>query len=169
MGKMDKLCLGYWGIRVRGNPIRMALGYGGVQFNDLRFASPNAWHKVVKPQATKMGCPFLNLPFLVDINGTVITQSKAVLLYVCGKCDMGPRSLRAQGYDRMLLDELVDMHEKITSNSMVKDADTPQFRKKFLNEQLKARLSKMDQWLTTQKTMFLTGSSLAASDFYFYE
>ena len=56
-----KVTLGYWGIRGRAQPLRFALAYTGLPWEDKTYTAPDQWFAHDKP-ALKSAFP--NIPYL---------------------------------------------------------------------------------------------------------
>ena len=77
-----KPVLGYWMIRGRGQEIRWALQFMGVDYLEVKYQQMEEWAQD-KPHIESN---FPNLPYFVDPDtGDTLVESMAVLLYVCGK------------------------------------------------------------------------------------
>lgn len=60
---VKKVKFGYWGVRGRGQVIRLLLGYLGVEFEDEKYTNGDKWFKEDK---LHLGLEFPNLPYLID-------------------------------------------------------------------------------------------------------
>lgn len=78
---MSKLTIGYWGIKGRGEVLRILCEYLQVPYENKLYADPNTWFGVDKP-ALKTDFP--NLPYVQD-GDKVITETEACALYIVGK------------------------------------------------------------------------------------
>lgn len=59
----DKLILGYWGIRGKGQVPRLLLNYVGADWEEKVYTDPTAWFGGDKQS---LGFDFPNLPYLID-------------------------------------------------------------------------------------------------------
>ena len=57
----QKVILGYWGIRGRGQPLRFALAYTGLPWEDKVYTVRDQWFAQDKPA---LKTPFPNIPYL---------------------------------------------------------------------------------------------------------
>jgi glutathione S-transferase len=79
--------LGYWDIRGRGGPIRFLLKFLGVDFEDKMYtttedpASRASW----LDEKNTLGLDFPNLPYFKDTDGFQMTETAAILQYICDK------------------------------------------------------------------------------------
>nr|XP_039274706.1 glutathione S-transferase Mu 4-like [Styela clava] len=93
---MGKMKLGYWDIRGRVEAIRYALEYAGAEYEEKLYtmgADPPHDRKewiLDKEVLRKQGLIFSNLPYLFDGN-VKMTESMAILKYVCSKYGMMPK------------------------------------------------------------------------------
>lgn len=77
----QKVVLGYWGIRGRGNVSRLLLEYCGVPYEEKRYSDPNEWFGKDSPELAKSGFLFPNLPYLTDGNFK-LSESIAIEEYI---------------------------------------------------------------------------------------
>lgn len=75
--------LGYWDIRGIASPIRNLLAYLGIEYTNKTYTGAgDEWHKQDKlTLATK----FPNIPYYVEEDGSVLTESAAISLYIIKK------------------------------------------------------------------------------------
>lgn len=78
---MSKITIGYWGIKGRGEVLRILCEYLEVPYENKLYADPNAWFGVDKPA---LRTDFPNLPYVQD-GEKVITETEACALYIIGK------------------------------------------------------------------------------------
>ena len=90
----EKICLGYWKIRGKGEALRMLLHYAEIDFNDVMYEcgdapdfDRSAWLDV----KFTLGLDFPNLPYLID-GETKLTQSITILHYLSVKTGLVPKS-----------------------------------------------------------------------------
>lgn len=77
-----KYVLGYWGIRGRGQVLRLLLAYSGLEWEDRVYSGPEKWFG--NGDKVKLGLEFPNLPYL--INGDFkLTESVAIMKYIVRK------------------------------------------------------------------------------------
>jgi glutathione S-transferase len=80
-----KLKLGYWGMRGRGQVLRLLLAYTGLDWEEVTYKEPSQWFGG-NGDKTKLGFDFPNLPYL--INGDFkLTESIAIAKYIVRKSD----------------------------------------------------------------------------------
>lgn len=160
----DKLVLGYYGTRGRAEPLRTMLAYAGISYTDLHFMSPDSWFKGCKPGLAKQ-LPMINLPFVKDVNGTLITQSKAVYKYIADKADLRQKTLKQDAWNNMFLEECYDFNSD-AAGVWYKGGDPD----KYVQVAMDTRLKKFEQWMNSHREYkFLVGNKPAACDFFFVE
>ena len=76
----EPIVLGYWGIRGRGQVLRLLLAYTGAQWTEKKYFSQDDWKGIGKDQ-TSLNFPFPNLPYLIH-DDFKITESKAIMHYI---------------------------------------------------------------------------------------
>lgn len=74
------MILGYWGIRGRGQVLRLLLAYTGAEWTEKKYFSPNDWKGIGKDQ-TSLGLTFPNLPYLIH-EDFKLTESRAIMNYI---------------------------------------------------------------------------------------
>lgn len=72
----DKVVLGYWAIRGRGQILRHILAYSGLQFEEKQYRSPEEYGK----DAGSLG-NFPNMPYLKD-GEFVFTETLGIARYI---------------------------------------------------------------------------------------
>jgi len=82
--------LGYWNIRGLAQPIRVLLGYAGVEFEEIHYVigdgpefSYEDWYK----EKFELGLDFPNLPYYME-GDLKLTQSNAILRHLARKHDL---------------------------------------------------------------------------------
>ena len=74
----QKITLGYWGIRGRGQVARFLLAYTNAVWEDLRYTDREQWFGGDKEE---LGFDFPNLPYIIE-GDFKLTESKAVYRYI---------------------------------------------------------------------------------------
>ena len=75
---MNKLTLGYWKARGRGQVPRLLLAYTDTQFEDVQYKDSKEWEGEDKQ---KLKLDFPDLPYLID-GDFKITESQAISAYI---------------------------------------------------------------------------------------
>lgn len=83
--------MGYWDIRGLGQSIRYQLAYQGVDYTDRHYKTNDVKEEMhtksgwKDDKADSLGFNFPNLPYFVDTDGTQITESAAIHVYIAQK------------------------------------------------------------------------------------
>ena len=78
----DKFVLGYWGIRGRGQVLRLLLAYTGQPWEDKVYTGPEKWFGA--GDKNNLGLEFPNLPYLIK-GDFKISESVAIAKYIIRK------------------------------------------------------------------------------------
>lgn len=95
----------YFPIRGRGEMIRLALVYAGVDYED-----ESVDYQVMKADPVKF--PFGQVPALLDDEGLFLVQSNAILRHLGRKYDMYGSSLTESAYIDIFLDGVEDIRQR---------------------------------------------------------
>lgn len=120
---MEKLTLGYWGIRGRGQILRLLLAYTGTEFQETRYLSQEKWFAEDK---VNLGFDFPNLPYIID-GDFKLTESIAVAKYIInrsGKTDLLGKNIHDHGKVENLIGVLNDALKEIQALFWNKDYET---------------------------------------------
>jgi glutathione S-transferase len=157
--------LGYWGIRGRGEPLRLLLVLCGIPFENKIYTDPKEWFETDKPA---LKTPLPNLPYLIVEGGKVITQSDAIALYIIqrGQRDemLGETAedkvahAQIRGY---IEDTTTILYEKLMEEDYLENAQ------KNLNEKVIPRLKVIAEFLKNKD--WLLGKEMSVGDAYLYE
>lgn len=102
--------LGYWNLRGRGNPLRLALEVAGVDYTERRFESMKAWHEYRDGALAATGVvPFPSLPYLVVDDKTGVCQSRVILRYIAERHGFGGESEAKRIAAAMVQEEAGDL------------------------------------------------------------
>lgn len=77
----QKVTLGYWGIRGRGQIPRLLLAYTGAVWEDVKYTDPTQWFGADKE---KLGFEFPNLPYLIE-GDYKLTETDAINRYIISR------------------------------------------------------------------------------------
>lgn len=108
MGLLANCKLTYFGLAGRGDPIRLALAHGGVEFTDNRVSFPD-WG------AMKSGTPFGQLPVLELADGSMISQMKAILRLIGKETGSYPKDDLAAARVDELMDAIDDISQLVNA------------------------------------------------------
>jgi glutathione S-transferase len=154
---MAKLKLTYFDFHGgRGEPARLALAIGGIDFEDDRVSFAD-WPRR-KPQT-----PFGGLPVL-EVDGQVVTQSNGINRYVGKLTDLYP----SDPWQAALCDEAMDAVEEITTQ-VVATFDLPEEQKKARRKALADGaitfyLTRLQQRLEAHGGTYFAGGRLSVAD-----
>ncbi len=140
----------------RGEPARLALAIGGIEFEDDRIPLPE-WPR------RKAGTPFGAVPVL-DVDGQIVTQSNGINRYVGRLTDLYP----ADPWQAALCDEAMDAVEDIT-HKVVATFDLPEAEKKAKRQELvegplRLYLTRLEERLDAQGGLYFAGKRLSVAD-----
>ncbi|CAK8678978.1 unnamed protein product [Clavelina lepadiformis] len=162
---MSKIILGYWGIRARGESIRLMLEFCGVDYEDKRYEMigepPNVNRSDWLDVKFKLGLDFPNLPYIID-GDVKMTQQWAIMKYLSRKygkllpktdeemrrCDMAQEAIR----------DLLLGFKQVLFGKDYQDA-----RKNFEQEVLPKHLEGLENFLSDKDWM--AGATLTYVDF----
>lgn len=172
---VGEVVVGYWGIRGLGAPLRMMAMYAGVPLRcenyDLQESSEgwdaSCWFEK-KPQL-KEHAPLINLPYVI-VNGVIVSQSNACLMFLGRKLGMMGKSDSEYVECEQLLCEIMDLRNTVTSFAYGKASQKPEdFLKSIQGKN--TPLAKLEQWKSTKSTStaFFIGESACAADFHIWE
>ena len=153
-----KLKLTYWDMPGgRGEPARLALVVGGVEFEDHRVAFPD-W-----PQL-RPGAPFHALPFL-EVDGKALAQSNTISRYVGKLAKLYPEDPWQAALCDEMLDVVEDMWVRFGVTIGMKDpAAFKEAREKLANDTYPHFLSKMGQRLDDAGGKYFADNRLTVAD-----
>ncbi|KAL9962463.1 hypothetical protein ACROYT_G031568 [Oculina patagonica] len=115
---MPKYKLTYFPIRGKAEYTRIAFAVAGVDFEDIR-VNPEEWMTKLKPSGFS---PSGQLPVL-EVDGKVLTQSKAILTYVAKEFNLAPGSNFEQAQADMLAHCISDLEDKLSAAFHVDDPE----------------------------------------------
>jgi len=156
------LTLGYWGIRGRGEIVRLLLEYLGLKYTDKAYVDHKTWFEEDK---SKLGFDFPNLPYIVD-GDFKVTETQALIVYVCLKADR-PDLLGKTGRAKVQLAELKGVYTDMMTDFMglVFNKEFATVKDKTLTDKVYPRLDKFEKFLGT-KDYFV--GDLTTFDFLIY-
>jgi glutathione S-transferase len=105
----QKIKLGYWATRGRGQIPRLLLAYSGLEWENVAYVGAEKWFGA--GDKTKLGLDFPNLPYLID-GDFKMTESGAIARYICkrsNKKDLLGKTVQDEGTIEMLLSLLEDI------------------------------------------------------------
>ena len=157
----NKIHLFYWaGIRGAAQPLRYALEFASIAYEQTLYSNDEDWFKRDKPTLPML---LPNLPYIKD-GDVLMSEHDALVRYVARK--FKPELLGANDADNALVENIFGFWTKtygqIVTLSYTPDVSEEQreaFLKKFENQ-----LNKLDTHLSTNK--FYAGDSVTIADLY---
>lgn len=173
-----QLTLGYWAIKGLGAPLRMMCMYANEPFKaDLCECTEKSdggwnrecWTELAKP-ALKAQNPLINLPYLVDSDGTVVSQSNACFLYLGRKLGMlGDGSAAELSMCEQLLCEVLDLRNSLVGYAYSPRGASAEKTSEFFSSTHYV-LDKLELVCKASTSFpFLVGSKASAPDFHLWE
>jgi glutathione S-transferase len=108
-GKTNKVTIGYWAIRGRGQIPRLLLAYTGAVWEDVKYTAPEQWFALDR---TDLQLPFPNLPYLIEGNFK-LTETDAICRYIVERSDR-QELLGKSLEERALVNNLVGVIHDLT-------------------------------------------------------
>lgn len=114
----SKLIIAYWGVKGRGEVLKLLAEYMGLPYETKIYSDPNEWFQKDKP-ALKTNFP--NLPYIQD-GDQVMTESEACIMYLVRKSMrldlMGSNAEEVVHITQLkgVLNDLVDSFMKVVAN-----------------------------------------------------
>ena len=154
---MNELSLLYFDIDGgRAEPIRLALHFGQIEFDDVRFPMKSF------PEV-KATTPFGQVPTLT-VNGQVITQTNAILRFVGQQVGLYPDDLMEALLVDEVLDVVEDMIDKMVATFGMKGEALESARASLLEGSYSRYLEWMSDRLVAQGEGFFAGTELSIAD-----
>lgn len=154
---MNELSLLYFDIDGgRAEPIRLALHFGQIEFDDVRFPMKSF------PEV-KATTPFGQVPTLT-VNGQVITQTNAILRFVGQQVGLYPDDLMKALLVDEVLDVVEDMIDKMVATFGMKGEALESARASLLEGPYRRYLEWMSDRLVAQGEGFFAGTELSIAD-----
>lgn len=165
----EKLVLGYWAVRGRGQAIRYALEYAKVPYVDKTYGgppdfNPDSWFGVKET----LGFDFPNLPYLID-GDLKLTQSMAIVLYIGRKYHLMGKNIKEEGTVMMLCQQISDYREALNRLGFSPQGAIEEERRKFVQTTLTDTLKRFEKYLAKTNTKFAVGNNPTMADFQIFE
>jgi len=174
MSGQSKLQIGYWAIRGLGAPCRMVCEFAGADYENKFYQvkrddekwDASEWFVVGKPELQKTNA-LINLPYLIDTDGSVVTQTVACLSYLGRKYDLMGSSNKELCMVQQVLCETQDLRDGAVkafyggSSEAIVDILTKLVPKSY---------DKFEGWLKNQSTgPYTVGETPTVGDFHLWE
>jgi glutathione S-transferase len=156
---MPKLKLTYFGFDGgRGEPIRLALAYGRIPFEDHRFP-PSEW-PTMKEQT-----PLHQVP-VMEVDGKIITQSNALLRYAGKLAGLYPSDPLEAAHCDEALESIEDIVVKIVPTMFIQDeAEKRRAREALAAGPIPLFLRRLETMLKERGGRYFAGDRLSVADF----
>jgi len=165
----NKLTIGYWKIRGLAAPIRMICEFAGAEyenkFYDISDDEKESWGSV-KPEFFNKNA-LINLPYVVDTDGFIVSQSLACMIYLGRKFNMMGGNEKEMSMTEQVLIEAHDLRNAAVGTFYGQEIKNV---KSFLKEVVPKSYSKFEKWLKAQKTGSYTVCKIpTVGDFHLWE
>lgn len=156
---MPKLKLTYFAFDGgRGEPIRLALAYGKIPFEDHRFP-PSDWPTV------KNQTPLRQVP-VMEVDGKVITQSNTLLRYAGKLAGLYPNDPLDAAHCDEAMDVTEDIVSKISPTMFIQDeAEKQRAREALAAGPIPLYLGRLETMLKERGGKYFAGDRLSVADF----
>lgn len=153
-----KLKLTYWDMPGgRGEPARLALTVGGIEFEDHRI-SFSEWPKI-RPTAPFHACPFL------EVDGSRISQSNTISRYVGRRAGLYPDDVWQAALCDEMLDAVEDMWVHFGATMGIQDPVALKVaRENLVKKHYNHYLSKMSEKLKEAGGQYFADNRLTVAD-----
>ncbi|KAK2567831.1 Glutathione S-transferase 1 [Acropora cervicornis] len=141
---MPRYKLTYFSIRGKAECIRITFAVGGVEFENVRI-KPEEWHSKLKQSGLS---PTGKLP-LLEVDGKVLTASKAILSYVARVVGLAPEESFNIAQADMLGDVIADLEDNLTAGFMETDPDKKEKALSAANEKVLQRCGYFEKLLSS--------------------
>lgn len=154
---MNKLKLTYFDINGgRGEPIRLAMHFGNIEFEDFRFPFSDF-------AEVRKSTPLGQVPTF-EINGQLVTQGNAILRFVGKQAGLYP----SDDYQALLCDEILGIVEDATQKLVTTfglEGDTlKEAREKLVKHSFIPALQLLQKRLIDNPSEFIVGDKLSIAD-----
>jgi len=170
MSGQEKLVIGYWKIRGLAAPLRMVCEYVEVDYaneqydikGDEKEWDMSSWY-TVKPEFTKRNA-LINLPYVIDTDGFVVTQTVACLIYLGRKFKMYGSNSKEESMIDQILCEAQDLRNSAVGvfyGGGLHD---------YLEKTIPSSYAKFEGWLKAQAVgPYTVGATPTVGDFHLWE
>mmetsp|Transcript_27710 Transcript_27710/g.54153 ORF Transcript_27710/g.54153 Transcript_27710/m.54153 type:complete len:281 (+) Transcript_27710:60-902(+) len=176
MGGQERVVVGYWRTRALGQPVRVMLAYMGVPFEDRQYqvGDPPTFDKSVwaeaKPALEKQGLDFPNLPYIIDTDGTAVSQTRTIMRYLARSRPehklLGTTPKEETRAD-LMTEVVFDIWSTFFTMTYSSWLDFASKRDSFFRETLPPQMRRLDRELKVFE--WAAGPTLTYSDFLIHE
>lgn len=168
----EKIEIGYWSIRGLGAPLRMMAEYAGAAYTakcyDLKEKEGGGWDgsawfgAKVALQAVN---PLINLPYVKDADGTIVSQTNACFVFLGEKWGLVGATPVERARCLELLCEAMDLRNAMTGKFYSKIEDPAEFNALLTH----GSLAKLEAVCAASGGPYLCGAKPTAADFHVFE
>lgn len=158
--------LGYWSnIRGRATTIRYILAHSKAEWSMHDYESATGfseWHGGDKIEMAKTN-PLANLPWLKLENGTNISQTSAIIKYLCRRFGYA-----GENDDEKIKIDMINVHAEDLTKASFENVcllEKGEAKDKFANTKLPTMLAPLNSWLELHKTKFFCSDKVTEADF----
>jgi len=173
MSGQEKLVIGYWKIRGLGAPCRMVCEYAEADYVNEQYEVKgdekewdfSAWFSV-KPALQKRNA-LMNLPYIIDSDGFVVTQSVACLIYLGRKFKL----YGSNSKETAMIDQILCEAQDLRNNGVkVFYGSEPAGLQDYLEKTVPYSYAKFEGWLKAQAVgPYTVGETPTVGDFHLWE
>ncbi|XP_002733918.1 putative glutathione S-transferase 6 [Saccoglossus kowalevskii] len=160
----SKIVLHYFVVRVRAEPIRLLLHYGGIKFEDKRYTMEQ-WMEMTKKGEFRG--PFGVLPY-VEYNGEILGQSIAILRFAARSVGaFGENAVETAQADS-IADTVTELVEPLSGLLLMKPDDMEEQLKTLYAATIVTSMKMLENQISTTndgKTGYLVGKKITHADF----
>ena len=157
-----KVKLTYFNLRARGEPARLLLAYGGIEYEDCRITP--AFEDNKEWMALKPNTPYGSLP-LLEWDGVVLAQSMAIARFIAREVGLAGSNV----IERAQVDEIVDsVNEMLEVGAKAIFSKDEELVKKYYGETLPKSLSQLERRLIGRGGQYFVGNTISWADIQLY-
>lgn len=149
---MNKVSLGYWRMRGRGQVPRLLLVYTGATWEDIQYSAPEQWFGGDKES---LGLDFPNLPYVIE-GDFKITETLAVCSYIVDRSSKREQLLGQNYIERAKIINvqliLIEMFDKL--NQVAYSPQTPESKEKIWKENIVPKLQYLSKFKGSYEWIF---------------
>lgn len=164
-----KYKLGYWGIRGRGQVLRLLLAYTGLDWEETTYKDASQWFGA--GDKTKLGFDFPNLPYLIH-GDFKLTESIAIARYIIRKSDK-PELLGKNAEDEAKIQMIISLLDDIFTPtfSLFFSPNHQNDKVRLYDNKVKAKLEELNHFIANKDFaigyLTLADFKIAEASYYF--
>ncbi|KAL4456475.1 hypothetical protein ABPG74_000582 [Tetrahymena malaccensis] len=157
----SNLVLGYWGLPLRGQPLRYILELANYPYTETKYTLSQATEWFGKDKQ-ELQLDFPNLPYLIHGDFT-ITESSNIANYLIQLTNQ--QYLYGEGQDKYRVDNIRFVCDELTSKIFSSTLQKEEEKKNQLNTQILPKIKQLQKVLGSQTSFF---NKLTLADIYAY-